>query len=61
MTSGGETAGRDLEEVLQDASGSAPPGPPPPPNQPSLTPVPEEKSYTARLLDAKKKAWKEHS
>ncbi|MCY2990356.1 MAG: VWA domain-containing protein [Planctomycetota bacterium] len=59
MTSGGETAGRDLEEVLQDASGSAPPGPPPPPSQPSLTPVPEEKSYTARLLDAKKKAWKD--
>ena len=55
---GGDAAGRDLEEVLRDASGSAPPGPPPPP-QPALTPATEEKSYTARLLDAKKKARKE--
>ena len=56
ITPGGETAGRDLEAVLQDAGGSAPPDPSPPPSQPSLTPVPEEKSYTARLLDAKQKA-----
>ena len=60
LAPGAETAGRDLEEVLKDATGAAPPGPPPPPSQPALTPAQEEKSYTARLLDAKKKARKEH-
>jgi uncharacterized membrane protein len=52
----GAAPARDLAEVLQDAGGAAPPAPPPPVSQPSLTAGQEAQSYTARLLEAKKKA-----
>jgi uncharacterized membrane protein/Mg-chelatase subunit ChlD len=48
-----EQTGRSLEDVLKDAA-----GPPPAPGKPTLTSEQEQQSYTSRLLDAKKKAWK---
>jgi len=43
-------------EIAQEPAGPAPPAKPGPP-PPSLTPTPEEDSYTERLLRAKKQAW----
>jgi hypothetical protein len=50
--------GPDPDEVLRDAAVPAPQTPPRPREE---TPVSGEQdsSYTARLLEAKKKAWKE--
>lgn len=50
---------RAVEDVLQEASGAAPSAPPPPAPPPAGTPPKEDASYTARLLEAKKKAWKD--
>ncbi len=50
-----------LEEVLQEAGGgpTAPPTPRAGPGQGQKPAAEQEKSYTERLLEAKKKAWKE--
>ncbi|NLX96434.1 MAG: VWA domain-containing protein [Rhodopirellula sp.] len=48
-------AGVEVEEFKQSDA----PGPAPPRQQPGLALEKEEESYTARLLKAKKKAWKE--
>jgi uncharacterized membrane protein len=58
IPSGADGAPPPLEEVLREAGG-APAAPPPPPPRPESAPTATEDSYTARLLDAKKKAWKD--
>lgn len=55
----GEAPARELDEVLKDAAGETAAPPPPAAPKPSMTAPQDEKSYTARLLDAKKQARKE--
>jgi uncharacterized membrane protein/Mg-chelatase subunit ChlD len=51
---------KDLAEVLQEAAGPATAAPPrPKPEEAQLVAEKDEPSYTARLLEAKKKAWKD--
>jgi hypothetical protein len=51
---------KELAEVLEEAAGPAPTAPPrPKPEETKLTTEPADQSYTARLLEAKKKAWKD--
>jgi uncharacterized membrane protein len=53
-------AARDLDDVLAEAAGSAVPTPPrPAAPQTDIAAEAEQQSYTGRLLEAKKKAWKD--
>jgi hypothetical protein len=51
-----EAAAAEIEELREPTAGRAAP----PRSETGLAPEQEEESYTARLLRAKKKAWKQH-
>jgi hypothetical protein len=51
---------KELDEVLEEAAGATPPRAPTPTTDQSKLETEEEQSYTSRLLEAKKKAWKEN-
>ncbi len=53
-----DTGRQELDDVLREAGGSAPQAPPRPKAE-SPAPAAEAESYTSRLLEAKKKAWKD--
>lgn len=49
----------EADAVLRDATGPSPQTPQPPSAPPTAAPDEQQASYTSRLLEAKKKAWKE--
>ena len=55
-----EAPARELGEVLEEATGEAPPRAPTPTTDQTSLETEEDQSYTSRLLEAKKKAWKEN-
>jgi len=54
-----EAPSRELDDVLEEAAGATPPKVPTPTTDQASLEAEEEHSYTSRLLEAKKKAWKE--
>ncbi|MBC8873808.1 MAG: VWA domain-containing protein [Planctomycetes bacterium] len=55
-----EAPSKELDEVLEEAAGPAPSRAPRPATDQTSMEIEEDQSYTSRLLEAKKKAWKEN-